>query len=180
MNVIFDSAFPTMLAATRLEIAVWLVVTAVLVVALYFLIQFARLSETKIQHVVHMLEQGGWVRRVKVILLLSAIGFVTYLWFFKEGNGFKGLPHEKAIEQAQIAREIARGHGFSTKMIRPAALWQFERDMGAFPLERTPDTFHAPLNPAIYALVFKCMDLTNAGMKWLANKADYFDRYMRT
>ena len=177
MNFIFDSAFQTMLAATRLEIAAWLLVVAVLIVGIYYLVQFARLSEVRIQHIVHMLEQGGWVRRVKVILLLSAIGFVTYLWFFKEGNGFKGLPHEKAIEQAQIARELARGHGFSTKVIRPAALWQFEHELGAFPLERTPDTFYAPLNPTIYALVFKCMDLTNAGMKWLADKAEFFDRY---
>src|SRR5471032_3628069 len=122
-------------------------------------------TETKVQQFVHALEEGGWVRRVKIVLLLSAIGFVTYLWFFKEGNGFKGLPHEKAIEQAQIAREIARGHGFSTKMIRPAALWQFERELGAFPLEQTPDTYHAPLNPYINALVFKMMDGANAGLK---------------
>ena len=114
---------------------------------LYWLIQVARLSETSIQQIVHTLEQGGWVRWVKFILLLSAVAFITYLWFFKEGTGFKGLPHEKAIEQAQIARELARGHGFSTKVIRPAALWQFEQKLGAFPLERTPDTYYAPLHP---------------------------------
>jgi 4-amino-4-deoxy-L-arabinose transferase-like glycosyltransferase len=177
MNFLFDSAFQTMIAATALSITLWLVVAAAFLVALYFLVQFARLSEIRVQHLVHALEQGGWVRRVKVILLLSAIGFVAYLWLFKEGSGFKGLPHEKAIEQAQIAREIARGHGFSTKMIRPAALWQFERELGAFPLERTPDTFHAPLNPYINAFIFKSMDLMNGGLKWLANRAEYFERY---
>ena len=134
-------------------------------------------TETKVQQFVHKLEEGGWVRRVKLVLLLSAIAFLVYLWFFKEGNGFKGLTHEKGMEQAVIAREIARGHGFSTKVIRPAALWQFERELGAFPLEQTPDTFHAPLNPYIEALAFKTMDAANEGIKWLARKAEFFDRY---
>src|SRR5881394_1556488 len=107
-------------------------------------------TETKVQQFVHNLEEGGWVKRVKIVLLISALGFLNYLWFFKEGSGFEGLTDEKAIEQAQIER----GHGFNTKMIRPAALWQFERKMGVFPIDRTPDTYHAPLNPYIYALVF--------------------------
>ncbi len=134
-------------------------------------------TETKIQQFVHKLEEGGWVRRLKVLVLLSAIFFMIYLWFFKEGNGFKGLAHEKAIEQAQIAREVARGNGFTTKVIRPAAILQYERAMGSFPLERTPDTYHAPLNPWINAAVFKAMDVANDGLKSLAKSVDYFGRF---
>ncbi len=117
------------------------------------------------------------MRRLKVLVLLSAIAFITYLWFFKEGSGFKGLAHEKAIDQAQIAREISRGNGFTTNMIRPAAIRQFERATGSFPLERTPDTYHAPLNPAINALVFKAMDLANEGLKSLSDNVEYFGRF---
>ena len=135
-------------------------------------------AETKIQAFVHRLEEGGWVRRFKVLVLLSALAFVIYLTFFKEGSGFKGLAHEKAIEQAQIAREVARGHGFSTKLIRPAAIRQYERAMGSFPLERTPDTYHAPLHPVINGLIFKLMDKTNEGLKALAKTPDsFFARY---
>jgi hypothetical protein len=134
-------------------------------------------TETKVQEFVHKLEEGGWVRRVKIVVLLSAIAFVNYLWFFKEGNGFKGLAHEKAIEQAQIARELSRGHGFSTKMIRPAALWQFERNLGSFPLEQTPDTYHAPLNPWINSLVFRALDFSNAGLKNLSKKVSFLENY---
>ena len=140
--------------------------------------RFLRFSEANVQQMVHHLEEGGWVRVVKtVLLLLAAIAFVCYLWFFKEGNGFKGLTHEKGIEQAQIAREISRGHGFTTKVIRPAALWQFERELGAFPLDRTPDTYHAPLNPYVNALVFKMMDGVNVGFKWVGKEADYFHHF---
>ncbi len=134
-------------------------------------------TETKIQQFVHKLEEGGWVRRFKVLVLLSAIAFVNYLVFFKEGSGFKGLANEKAIEQAQIAREVSRGNGFTTKVIRPAAIRQFERAKGSFPLEKTPDTYHAPLHPWINGMAFKGMDVANEGLKSLAKNADYFSRY---
>jgi hypothetical protein len=142
-----------------------------------WLLSLVPTSETGAQQLVHTLEHGRWVRPVKVVLLLSAILLMLYLWFFKAGSGFKGLIHDKGIEQAQIAREIERGHGFTTKVIRPASLWQFERDLGTFPLERTPDTYYAPLYPYLNAAIFKCMDTANEGMKWLASKADFFDRY---
>ena len=117
-------------------------------------------TETKIQQLVHKLEEGGWVKRVKFAVILSAIGFNIYLWFFSNA-GFRGLSHEKGIEQAQIAREIARGHGFTTKMIRPAALWLFEKNMGKFPVDRQPDIYHAPLNPYLNAGAILIADAVN-------------------
>ena len=102
--------------------------------------------EQIVQSVVHKLEEGGWVPWVKLVVLISAVAFTISLWFFRDA-GFRGLNHEKAIEQAQISREIARGNGFTTKVIRPAALWLFEKNKGAFPLDKQPDIYHAPLNP---------------------------------
>jgi len=102
--------------------------------------------EQIVQSVVHKLEEGGWVPWVKLVVLISAVAFTISLWFFRDA-GFRGLNHEKAMEQAQISREIARGNGFTTKVIRPAALWLFEKNKGAFPLDRQPDIYHAPLNP---------------------------------
>jgi hypothetical protein len=112
-------------------------------------------NETFIQSIVHRLEEGGWKPWVLRILTVAFILFVVSLWMFRD-NGFKGLSHEKAIEQAQIARELAKGNGFSTLMIRPAALYQFKDNTDSFNVERTPDTFHAPLNP-----------LLNAPLLWL-------------
>jgi len=104
--------------------------------------------ERGIQNFVHKLEEGGWASRLKLILLIVALGFMVYLWLFSN-TGYRGLAHEKAMEQAQIAREIARGNGFVTKMTRPAAMWLFERNRGEFPVDQQPDIFHAPLNPWI-------------------------------
>ena len=75
-------------------------------------------SETAIQAFVHKLEEGGWAKWIRRAVLVTAVAYVVNLWMFHD-SGFKGLNHERSIEQAQIAREIARGNGFSTKMIRP-------------------------------------------------------------
>lgn len=166
-----------LLAAFSLEYGIWGALFLILTGLLVWLIRTTRPTEAGIQEAVHKLEEGVWVRRVKIIILLSAIAFVNYLWFFKEGNGFKGLANEKAIEQAQIAREVSRGNGFSTKMIRPAAIRQFERATGSFPLEHTPDTYHAPLNPWINAVVFKAMEWNNQRLKDLSKKKEFFERY---
>lgn len=83
-----------------------------------------------------------------VVLLSLTLGNVFTL--------FQGLNSPQAMDQAQIAREISRGNGFTTKMIRPVAYYQTEKAA-----ERTialvgfPDTYHSPLNPLINAAVFK-------------------------
>jgi hypothetical protein len=117
-------------------------------------------SDTWIQTIVHRLEEGEWKIWVRRAVVGAFVLFVINLWMFRD-NGFKGLSHEKAIEQAQISREIGRGNGFSTKMIRPAALYQFRQNTGTFAVDRTPDVYHAPLNPVLNAVAFRIADEGN-------------------
>jgi len=67
---------------------------------------------------------------------------------------FRGLNSQAAMDQAQIAREIARGHGFSTLMIRPAEVQQMQASGREFNLTHVADTFHPPLQPALWAAAF--------------------------
>ena len=69
---------------------------------------------------------------------------------------FRGLSSPSGMDQAQVAREIARGNGFSTKNIRPLALQQLQRSTGQIPLGNFPDTFNAPLNPLVNSLALRC------------------------
>ena len=131
------------------------------------------INQTKVQELVHKLEEGGWVKKVKFAVIVSAIIFNINLWFFRDA-GFKGLSHEKGIEQAQIAREISRGNGFTTKMIRPAALWLFEKNMGKFPADTQPDIFHAPLNPYINAAAFITADTVDGWLRKAQKTAEVF------
>jgi hypothetical protein len=70
----------------------------------------------KVQGFVHSLEQGkiaGFCR-----LVLSLVAFIALALAYLLIR-FRGLLTPAGIDQAQIAREIARGSGFSTKDIRP-------------------------------------------------------------
>ncbi len=69
---------------------------------------------------------------------------------------FRGLNSPQAMDQAQIAREIARGNGFTTKMIRPAAYYQTEKaEKHSVSLMGFQDTYQSPLNPLLNAAVLK-------------------------
>lgn len=69
---------------------------------------------------------------------------------------FRGLSSPHAMDQAQIAREMARGNGQSTKFIRPADYRMAEKKNGAaLPLQGFKDSYHAPLNLWVNAAVFK-------------------------
>jgi hypothetical protein len=96
------------------------------------------------------IDAGVLIRRSLffLILILLTLGNLFVL--------FRGLNSPQAMDQAQIAREIARGNGFTTKMIRPVAYYQAERAAkSAVSLEGFQDTYHSPLNPLINAAVLK-------------------------
>ena len=94
-------------------------------------------------------------RAIFFVLLLS---FAVIAIFFT----FRGLSSPRGMEQAQVAREIARGNGFSTKVIRPITVWQMEEkneDNGhVTSFKKFPETYHAPINPCVYAAVLKAVD----------------------
>jgi len=75
---------------------------------------------------------------------------VVYLF----GN-YRGITHQGAMEQAQIAREIARGNGLASKVVRPRQLEQMERNKKEVALTGNRDTYHAPAYPMIIAATLK-------------------------
>ena len=101
---------------------------------------------------VSQLDTGIIVRRSLffLILVILTLGNLFTL--------FRGLNSPQAMDQAQIAREIARGNGFTTKFIRPVAIHQASAAQGrAVSLAGFQDTYHAPLNPLINAAVLKLL-----------------------
>ena len=110
-------------------------------------------TEKQVQELVHRIEEGRWAKWVQLGALLSVMvamfgAFILDPW----GWGlYKGLNHPKAMEQAQIARELARGNGFSSKMIRPMVYSFYKEKKGVFPAGNIPDVYHAPLWPATLA-----------------------------
>lgn len=96
------------------------------------------------------LDTGIIIRRSLffLILIILTLGNLFVL--------FKGLNSPQAMDQAQISREIARGNGFTTKMIRPVAYDQAQRaQKRTISLVGFQDTYHSPLNPLLNAAVLK-------------------------
>lgn len=103
------------------------------------------------------IDAGVLIRRSLffLILIILTLGNLFTL--------FKGLNSPHAMEQAQIAREIARGNGFTTKMIRPVAYHQAEKKAeSTVSFRMFEDTYHSPLNPLLNAAVLKLVGADNA------------------
>ncbi len=105
------------------------------------------------------MQQAHSLAQVDAPTLVRRILFFLLLVTLTMGNIFllfRGLSAPEAMDQAQIARQIARNEGFSTKFIRPVAYVQNQRAPDSNPsFVGFKDTFHAPLNPLINAAVFK-------------------------
>jgi hypothetical protein len=111
------------------------------------------------------LDTGVIIRRSLFFLTLIALTLGNLFALFRGLNA----PH--AMDQAQIARELARGNGFTTKMIRPAAYDQAQKQAGGGTVSMMgfQDTYNSPLNPLLNAVVFKMIGADNADA-WTMNK----------
>jgi 4-amino-4-deoxy-L-arabinose transferase-like glycosyltransferase len=105
-------------------------------------------SEEFVQHAVHALETGAlsvWVRRALITIAVATIA-VIYLYHFR------GLAASQGMDQAQIGRAIATGHGWRTNFIRPRAIGQLLAHHKNVPQEIWRDTYNAPLPPLVDAV----------------------------
>jgi hypothetical protein len=112
------------------------------------------MATTELSTAPQELDAGMMIRRALFLLLL--VGLALYFL----GLDFRGLSTSKGMEQAVVSREIAKGNGFYTTILKPLAWKQIEKkvkkDKGpgeALDLTRVPDTYHSPLNPLVNSLV---------------------------
>lgn len=116
-----------------------------------------------IQRLVHTLEAGGlavWIRRGLLVVSIVAVA-VVYMYHFR------GLATSQAMDQAQIGREIARGHGWRTQFVRPRAIAQLQAHGKNVPQKIWTDTYNAPLPPLANAIA-----LLPVKSKWQMTPAD--------
>jgi len=109
-------------------------------------------SETKIQGFVHSLDQGKLARIIRLVVVATSVVALAAAYLFLQ---FRGLSSEVGMDQAQVARQLAHGNGFSTKTYRLLAMEQLQNANRSRPLGRFPDTFNAPLNPIVNAIALR-------------------------
>jgi hypothetical protein len=115
-------------------------------------------GDVRVQGAVHSLEQGRMATIIKGGMFGAVLIALVLLYLFVH---FKGLSVPSAMDQAQIARNIAAGKGFTTKNISPLAI-QTLKDAGkvgadgmAVDLENFPDIYQSPLLPYVNSLPLK-------------------------
>jgi hypothetical protein len=114
-----------------------------------------------IQYWIHLLEEGVgriWVRRLVIFLFAVSI---TGLY---HSDGAKNFSAAEAMDQAQLARNISEGRGYTTRAIRPVSTYlqtEIYAQKGLNPnlLYRAPhpDIVNPPVYPAMLAALFKVL-----------------------
>ncbi|MBW0001571.1 MAG: glycosyltransferase family 39 protein [Verrucomicrobia bacterium] len=106
----------------------------------------------QLQSFLRALEQGRWAGAIRLTLIAAGILALALLYLLVQ---FRGLSTQDGIDQAQVAREIAAGHGFSTKNYRPVEISLFQQaqspSQGVVP-EHLPEVYHAPFQPLVNAV----------------------------
>ena len=125
-----------------------------------------------LQEWIHQLEEGIWVQRLKLVSIW--LGLAAFITFYNVRE-FKNFSSPEAMDAAQVGRNLAEGHGFTTRYIRPlsVALLQANRGeaghgLGGF----HPDIANAPVYPTILAGLMKVLPFT-----FEIKDADKFSRY---
>lgn len=102
-----------------------------------------------IQRAVHGLEAGAaakWILRAVATLVVAGLCCFYLL------HEFRGLAAAQGMDQAQIGRELIRGHGWATKFARPLAAGQLQKHGKDAGQKVWIDTYNAPLPPLVDAL----------------------------
>ena len=130
-------------------------------------------TEEQIQRTITSLEAGELAKWVwKAVFIVAAIGLSAFYLI----NEFRGLPIAQAMDEAQIGREILRGHGWQTEIIRPLAIGELRRHGKDMKSAIREDTYNAPIPPlldavAIYIPIREGWDLKSTGYVYAGDRA---------
>jgi len=147
------------------------------------------MAALRIQNLVHWMEMG---KGRKISLVVTLLVFVSLFTVYHCYKRYRGPGSESVIEQALLAKNLARGKGFTTTIIYPQTVAFLEsRNAGAgrekyifdssVPL---PELYHAPLYAITLAAGMKVADLLPFGLnEWVwadpeptsANRYPYFN-----
>ena len=120
-----------------------------------------------IQDFIHKFEQGGgsWPQFFFVVLVVCLL-ILGYNW-----RGFRNFNTQEAMDTAQVGRNLAEGHGFTTHFVRPFSIYLVKKHNQASPkpveegktpdyaqLEGMhPDLANAPVYPSVLAGLMKVL-----------------------
>lgn len=112
-------------------------------------------GDVQVQSAVHSVDQGNVAFFIKAGMITVLLIGLSMLYIFVH---FHGLDNPTAMDQAQIARNLASGKGFTTGYIRPLALGMIQSRSGentSVDVSQFPDFYQSPLNPWVNSLALR-------------------------
>lgn len=110
-----------------------------------------------LQDTIHRWTAGGAARGLQFAVVFLAVVALA-LWY--DLAAFKNLSTIEGMDQAQLARNIADGRGYTTDFVRPFSMHLIQRhrsDRNPLVREPHPDIANAPLYPLLLAGALKLM-----------------------
>ena len=98
------------------------------------------------------LDTGTTARFLKIGMLTATVVGLCLVYTLIQ---FKGLKSETAMDQAQIARFLMLGEGFSTCYLRPLAIHQLSDTGRTIPTKIFPDFYNAPVYPLVESVALR-------------------------
>ena len=115
-------------------------------------------GETTIQTALFQIELGRGKRVIQWALLILVTAALSLIY---TAGQFRGLNKRESIDMAQLARNLARGEGYTTHAIRPFSIWMLEQHGWVKNDPRLtqhhPDLYNPPFYPFVLASVFKLL-----------------------
>ena len=133
-------------------------------------------DEQTVQGALWNIELGRGKAILQWIVVVAAAAVLSLVY---SSIQFKGLEKREAIDIAQLSRNLARGEGFTTSVIRPVSLWHLKtyRPDHEQMFENHPDLYNPPLYPLVLSGIFRLMpartfeaklqDLLYAPERWI-------------
>lgn len=87
---------------------------------------------------------------------------VAFLYLVYQATQFQDLTDISALDYAQVARNFARGEGFTTDFIRPLMLGELAKPS----IDSSPEVAMAPLHPGLMGVFFKVFGATGRAAAW--------------
>lgn len=119
--------------------------------------------ESNMQNLVYQMDVGAGRKIMQAVLfVLFAVAMAALCTY----SGFQGLKDPRAMDEAQLARNLAMHGRLTTQCVRPLSMWRVAArspDHSAAVLAH-PDLYHPPLWPAALAGVFKLVGTPKAGV----------------
>ena len=110
--------------------------------------------ETGMQNLVYQMDVGPGRRVIQTALFALFAFAMAALYTF---SNFQGLREPRAMEEAQLARNLAARGRLTTQCVRPLSMWRVaERSVdGSASIQAHPDLLHPPLWPVLLSGVFR-------------------------